>query len=441
MQANTDLRSISPQQLARMLRSAAIRRFWFISDARSGRLRASHSLLEPLAKSLEGDRRDFAGHEGLFFEIPLGQDILLGAFIHRTVRGQAAGGVRYWPYRTVEEYLRDGLRLSVGMTRKNALAGLWWGGGKGVIARDAAAESPEVRREVYRSYGAFISSLRGCYVTAEDVGTRPADMEQVFACTRFTTCIPSALGGSGNPSIPTARGVVVGMEAALAFLGMGELRDKTVAVQGLGHVGAALVGFLLARGVRKIVAADVDADAVGRLIQAHHGAPLEARAVAAGDTTILETPCDLLAPCATGAILNARTIPRLKAHIVCGAANNQLEDPVEDDRRLAARGISYVPDFLVNRMGIVTCADEQAGQVADDPLIERHLTRDWSLSIYQSAQRVLATAREGNEPPSQVATALADTLAAEPHPIFGHRGRQIIDSLVTRGWHTALDGE
>jgi glutamate dehydrogenase/leucine dehydrogenase len=431
------LLSSSPRDFVRFLRSAGIRRFYFVTDPGAGRLRVSHAALSAIADFLASERRDFLQHEGLFFQVGREHDVLHGAFIHRTVRGQAAGGVRYWRYARIEDYLRDGLRLAAGMTRKNALAGLWWGGGKGVIAQDPdlPVESRPVRASVYQEYGEFISSLRGCYVTAEDVGTRVADMAEIFSRTRFTTCIPPALGGSGNPSIATARGVVLGMEAALAFLGKGSLEGKTIAVEGLGNVGAALVGFLLERGVRRILASDLSAEAAARVRAAHPKAPIEARAIAPGDGSVLESECDILAPCATGAGLNARTIPRLRTRIVCGAANNQLEDPVEDDRRLAARGITYVPDFLVNRMGIVTCADEQAGYVLNDPLIERHLNRHWEFSIYQMTLKVLEAALSRGEPPAQVATALADELAAEPHPIFGHRGRHIIESLVSRGWH------
>jgi glutamate dehydrogenase/leucine dehydrogenase len=433
---DTDLLSLSPPAFVDHLEAAGIRRFWFVTDP-DGQVRASHPALAALARFLQDDRRDFAAHEGLFFQVSRRHRILQGAFVHRTVRGQAAGGVRYSHYATVADYLRDGLRLAMGMTRKNALAGLWWGGGKGVMARDPRVDAEDVdgRAELYREYGELMTSLRGCYVTAEDAGTRPADMAQIFSRTRFTTCVPPALGGSGNPSVPTARGVISGMEAALAFLGAGELAGKTVAVEGVGHVGAALVGFLLDKGVRRVVAADVRPEAVAAVKAAHPGAPLEARVVTPGDDALLGVECDVLAPCALGARLSHATIPALRAAVVCGAANNQLEDPALDDRRLAARGVIYVPDFLVNRMGIVTCADEQAGYVEGDPLIERHLDRTWDLSIYRSTLRVLETARAQGEPPSQVATALADALAAEPHPLFGHRGRQIIDSLVAGRWH------
>ena len=182
----------------------------YIVRDRNGGLRASHGFLGELVEFLRQDKRDHLEHEALFFEVGPETGALLTAFVHQTTRGQGAGGVRHWAYARLEDLLRDGLRLSVGMTRKNALAGLWWGGAKGIIAREPGERyrDPEYRRQLYREYGSFISSLRGCYVTAEDAGTTPPDMLEVFSRTRHTTCIPPAFGGSGNPSEPTAKGVL-----------------------------------------------------------------------------------------------------------------------------------------------------------------------------------------------------------------------------------------
>ena len=231
-----ELGRLSPAAFRRFLAAAGIRRFFLAWDEEAGDVRASHPELAPLARLLAADRRDFERHEGIFVQVAPDTGVLQGAFIHRTCRGQAAGGVRFWRYDTVEDFLRDGLRLARGMTHKNALAGLWWGGGKGVMVnereegegeaareRQAALPGSSRRRRIYEEYGELLSSLRGCYVTAEDAGTSAEDMAAVFSRTRFTTCIPPALGGSGNPSAPTARGVVRGMEAALAHLGRGGL--------------------------------------------------------------------------------------------------------------------------------------------------------------------------------------------------------------------------
>ncbi|HXI02628.1 MAG TPA: Glu/Leu/Phe/Val dehydrogenase dimerization domain-containing protein [Candidatus Saccharimonadales bacterium] len=429
--------SLPPREFTDFLRSEGIQRFWFVWHPGSRVVMASHPQLQPIADWLRADKRDFLEHEGLFFQVSREHGLLQGAFVHRTCRGQGAGGVRLWTYETLEDYLRDGLRLSAGMTFKNALAGLWWGGGKGVMARDAGFDDadPAVRKSLYREYGDLITSLCGCYVTAEDAGTSADDMVSVYGATRFTTCIPPRLGGSGDPSVPTARGVVCGMEAALEFIGDGDLSGKTVAVQGLGHVGGRLAGLLAGKGVGRIVACDIAPSNVERIRREVPGSRLEARVVEPGDTGIFGTECDILAPCATGAVLGPATIPRLRARIVCGAANNQLEDTSRDGALLAARKIVYVPDFLTNRMGIVSCADEHAGTIPDDPRVEQHLTKDWEFGIHKTVLKVLEASAGSGKPPGTVATEMADRLSLELHPIFGHRGRKIIDALAASSWH------
>jgi glutamate dehydrogenase/leucine dehydrogenase len=430
----TEIKDLSPAGLCDWLAQRGIRRFYLVWDEEVGGVRASHPELAPLARHLEADRRDFDRHEGVFVQVAPETGVLQAAFVHRTFRGQGAGGTRFWRYDTVEGFLRDGLRLARGMTHKNALAGLWWGGGKGVMARETgSAGDPAARRRIYEEYGEMMTSLQGCYVTAEDVGTAVEDMAAVFSRTRFTTCIPPSLGGSGNPSVPTARGVVRGMEAALAHLGRGTLAGKTVAVQGLGHVGEPLVGFLQAKGVARVIGSDIDPSR--RDLPARFpGLDLEVRIAARGDDAILAEPADIVAPCATGGILNPRTIPAIKAAIVCGAANNQLEDPERDDALLQERGILYLPDFLVNRMGIVNCADEQYGFVDPDPRIEAHLGDEWDNSVYNLSRQVLEEARRTGATTARVAVDLAERRSRELHPLWGHRGAQIIRSLVASGW-------
>jgi len=432
----TDLARLSPAELCEYLKAKGIRRFCLVWNEAEQRVVASHPELEPLAALLQSDERDFDRHEGVFVQVAPTTGVLQGAFVHRTCRGQAAGGVRFWTYDTVEEYLRDGLRLGKGMTQKNALAGLWWGGGKGVMARGTGMDvgSPAVRRLVYEEYGDLMTSLRGCYVTAEDVGTSVEDMAAIFSRTRFTTCIPESLGGSGNPSVPTALGVVRGMEAALAHRGEGTLEGKTVAVQGLGHVGEPLIGFLCGRGVARVIGSDIDPEREGVLRQLFPELDLTVHVVPRGDNSLFTVEADILSPNATGAILSERTIPTIAARIVCGAANNQLEDPERDDLRLAERGILYLPDFLVNRMGIVNCADEQFGHVDDDPAFERHLGVEWKNSIFNLAQQVLAESERSGRTPHRVAVELADERSFEEHPLWGHRGPRIIQGLLDSDW-------
>lgn len=434
---SSDLLSLPIPEFTTHLRETGIARAYVYWDDEAGGFRASHGAVEPLAVALDADRRDADRHEGVFLTVGRNTGALHGAFVHRTCRGQGAGGVRFWRYPDLGSFVRDGLRLSRGMTHKNALAGLWWGGGKGVItgpAGDNRAEASE-RRRIYEEFGEMISSLRGCYVTAEDVGTSVEDMAAIFGKTRFTTCIPPELGGSGNPSGPTAQGVVRGMEAALAFLEKGTLEGKTVAIQGLGHVAEPMIGILVERGVSRILGVDIDGASVER-VRARFGArvELDVRRVELGDQGILEAEADVVSPCATGAVLDEKTIPRIRAPIVCGAANNQLADPAAHDRLLAERGIVYVPDFLVNRMGIVNCADEGSGYVDDDPVFAAHLGDSWDQSIYRLTLEVLAQAERSGTPPGEVALRMAEERSFEEHPIWGHRGRLIIRSLVSSGW-------
>ena len=432
-----ELLSATPAEFINYLKNENINKFFFVYDDNKKSLNASHPILQPIADFFTNDKRDFIEHEGWFCKVSDQYDMIHGAFVHRTNRGQAAGGVRYWNYDSIEDYFRDGLRLGAGMTFKNALAGLWWGGGKGVIAHNPKFDkmNPEVREKIYKEYGTFISTLNGCYITAEDVGTSVEDMANVFSETRFTTCIPTEFGGSGNPSAPTARGVISGMEAALEFLRMGKLEGKTIAIQGLGHVGEPLVQFLFEKKVKKVIGTDINPDNVNSVKKKFSKENLECRLVKKEDLSIFGEACDIFSPNATGAILNPKTIPMLKAKIVCGAANNQLEDIHRDGRAIHERGIVYVPDFLNNRMGIVTCANEQYGFVNNDPLIENHFSRNWEHSIFSRALQVLKESKVKNIPTAEIALKLADKLSKENHPIFGHRGKEIIKSLVENKWH------
>jgi len=432
----TRMLEASPHDIAHQLANEG-GRAWIVRDPESGKLRASHARLAELVDLLERDQRDAREHEGVFFQVGRETGALHTAFIHWTDRGQGAGGVRQWPYETFEALVRDGLRLSVGMCRKNALAGLWWGGAKGVIARQAGDRhrDPDYRRVLYREYGDFISSLRGCYITAEDAGTTPTDMAEVFARTRHTTCIPPSLGGSGNPSAPTAKGVVCAMEGALDFLGLGSLAGKTVAMEGAGNVSGFMIEELLTRSVARIVASEISPERAQVVRETHPDARLEVRIVELGDPWIFDQQCDVLAPNALGGSLNPETIGRIKAKIVCGAANNQLLDDRRDDAALAQRGITYVPDYLCNRMGIVSCANEQYGRIPVDPAIERHYGRDWDNSLFVITQRVLRRAAESGVSSATAANELADELARQPHPIWPGRARQIMAGLVADAWH------
>lgn len=267
--------------------------------------------------------------------------------VHSTALGTALGGTRLWRYDSEAHALDDALRLSRGMTYKNALAGLDAGGGKSVIL---APEWIGDRAALFRAHASVVEMLDGAYITAEDVGTTPADMDVMATVTPHVAGLSS---GIGDPSPHTARGVFRAIQAAVAHRsGADGLGGTRVAVQGCGSVGGWLVRLLREAGAA-VVVADVDGDRAAALA-AEHGARV------VPPDAIYDADADVFAPCALGGILDAETIPRLRAGVVAGGANNQLRE-AEDGARLAGRGIVYVPDYAANAGGVITGFGEMAG--------------------------------------------------------------------------------
>jgi len=290
---------------------------------------------------------DFDEHERVVHFRDPGCGLRAIVAVHSTALGPAIGGCRMWPYPSAAEALRDVLRLSRGMSYKNALAGLPLGGGKTVIIGDPQRDKSEALLE---RFGECVESLGGGYVTAEDSGISVPDMDIMRRRTRHVCGLSPACGGSGDPAPATAWGVYLGIRAALAFrAGEPELRGIRVAVQGLGAVGGHLCRHLAAAGAELLVA-DVAPERAQRVC-----AETGARAVSAGD--ILRVDADVFAPCALGAVLDARAVAGLKVSIVAGAANNQLATSAEDEA-LSARGILYAPDYVINAGGIIQAAHE-----------------------------------------------------------------------------------
>ena len=259
--------------------------------------------------------------------------------IHSTRLGPALGGTRLWQYRNEQEAIADVLRLARGMTYKNALAGVPFGGGKSIILKNNGAID---REAIFRMHGRFVDTFGGQYITAEDVGTTPEDLEHVR---KETQHVAGLLSGSGNPSPVTARGVFRAMQAAAKYRwGDDSLEGRTVAIQGCGSVGYYLASYLNEAGANLIVS-DVDARKVERVVS-------EFDAMAFGPDDIYYAEADVFAPCALGGILNDETIHALKTDIVAGAANNQLLEPRHGDE-LAALNILYVPDYAANSGGVI----------------------------------------------------------------------------------------
>lgn len=337
------------------------------------------------------DHPEFDQHESIhhFHDAATGLRAIIA--IHSTTLGPAAGGCRRWQYVDSDAALTDALRLSRGMTYKNAIAGLAFGGGKSVIlASDDTPKSPEM----FRAFGRAIDSLGGTYVTAEDVGCSVDDMRSVAEETKFVSGLPkSGDSAGGDPSPITALGVFLGIRAAAkARLGADTLQDVKVAVQGVGSVGLNLCRLLHKAGARLTVA-DVNRE---NLQQARDELPVTEIA----PIELLYSNVDVLAPCALGNVLTAQTIPNIQAKIIAGAANNQLAT-AEDGARLAERDILYAPDYVINAGGIINVAHEYFGDSSEEKVLAE------VGQIPERLDAIFAEALEGGEPTNLIADRMA----------------------------------
>ena len=309
--------------------------------------------------------------------------------LHSTRRGPAAGGCRLWRYADRAQMVGEAMRLAEAMTYKNALASLPLGGGKAVLNLPRGDVD---RQKLFAAFGRAVARLDGAYVTAEDVGTIVADMEVVRSATRHVAGLSAKIGRpGGDPSPWTALGVFTAMqEAAHRRLGS-DLAGVTVAVQGLGNVGAALCALLHRAGARLIVAEP--RPGVAAAIACRFGAEIMSR------DAILDARCEIFAPCALGGVLDRRGVARLRAQVVCGGANNVLAN-ADDGDRLADRGILYAPDYVVNAGGIINVAAEYLGWSEDMARVRVEETG------YRLRQ-VLDHADRNGLPPHRAADALA----------------------------------
>ena len=271
--------------------------------------------------------------------------------IHNTTLGPALGGCRMYPYNTEQEALVDALRLSRGMTYKASIANLNLGGGKAVIIGDPNSDKSEV---LLRSFGNFVESLNGKYITAEDVGMSVHDMEFIRMETNHVTGIKRAMGGSGDPSILTALGVFVGMKAALKKrLGITSIRDLKVGIQGFGKVGYHLCSNLQKEGAI-IYGYDIDKSKLDTVVD-------EFGVIPVSNKELISLDLDVFSPCALGAVVNPETIKKMKCSVIAGAANNQLEKESRDSKLLLSKKIMYVPDYVINAGGLMNVANELQG--------------------------------------------------------------------------------
>lgn len=316
--------------------------------------------------------------------------------IHSTALGPAAGGCRMWNYASDAEALHDVLRLSQGMSYKNAMAGLHFGGGKAVIMKTSDFNGSDA---LFERFGNFVDTLNGDYITAEDVGMTVQIMQTIARTTKHVTGLPTAGGkAGGDPSPKTAFGIFCGIEAAARFkLDRHDVSGLSVAVQGVGHVGYHLCKLLVEAGA-SLKVADIDDARVQRICD-------EFGATGVAPDEILYQSVDVLAPCALGAILNRTTIPKLQTAIIAGGANNQLET-LEDGQRLADAGILYAPDYVINGGGIINVACEYDGDIGDEGVTQL------VAEIGPRLTRIFEEAARKGEPTNVIADAQARKIIA-----------------------------
>ncbi|MFI8610570.1 Leu/Phe/Val dehydrogenase [Pseudomonas sp. NPDC077649] len=312
--------------------------------------------------------------------------------IHNTRLGPALGGCRYLAYPDEQSAIRDAIRLAQGMSYKAALAGIAHGGGKAVIIRPPHVAN---RAALFEAFGRFIETLNGRYITAMDSGTSSVDMDCIAQHTRHATSTTS----EGDPSPHTALGVFAGIRAtAQARLGSDDLEGLRIAIQGLGNVGFALAEELHAAGAELLVS-DLDPGRVQLAVEQLGAHPVASEA-------LLTTPCDILAPCGLGGVLNGQTVGQLRCAAVAGAANNQLANPEIADE-LEARGILYAPDYVLNAGGLIYVALRHRGE--ELAAITAHLAQ-----ISLRLTEIYAHAQADKRSPARVADSLAERLLYGP---------------------------
>ena len=358
------------------------------------------------------DRTDHlsgTGHEQVVFCQDRASGLKAIIAVYSTALGPALGGTRFHPYATEDDALADVLALSRAMAYKAAVAGLDLGGGKAVIIGDPATDKTE---PLLRAFGRQVQALGGRYFTACDVGTYVPDMDVIARESSFVTGRSPQEGGAGDSAVLTAYGVFQAMRAAAEQTwGTPTLRGRRVGVEGVGKVGALLVGHLLEDGAA-VVASDVSEAARERLRAAHPQVELT-------EVDLLPTAdLDVYAPCALGGSLTDQVVDALKAAVVCGAANNQLAHPGVE-ARLAERGVLYAPDYVANAGGLIQVGDEALHASSGGFRLERARAR--AATIYDTALAVFRSAAADGVPPAVAADRLAEARMADVGRLRGFR--------------------
>jgi len=336
---------------------------------------------------------DFDAHEVLHFVHDRSTGLKAIVAIHSTHLGPSAGGARFWHYAQDEDAITDALRLSRGMSYKNAMAGLPLGGGKSVILADeAGTKTPEL----LAAFGRAVDGLGGRYITAEDVGMSVKDMVEVARQTKYVAGLPAEGGVGGDPGPHTSLGVFLGLKAAVRrALGKDDVSGLHVALQGAGSVATGVALHAAAEGA-KLSIADIDPAKARKLADAAQGT-----VVAPED--ILSLDADVLSPNALGGIFDESTIPTVRARVVAGGANNQLATP-EDGARMHERGILYAPDYVINAGGIINVCTEYLGD-GDEKLVRERIE-----GIPDRLEHIWAESETSGRDPAAVADAMAQRL-------------------------------
>jgi len=316
--------------------------------------------------------------------------------VHDTTLGPALGGTRMWNYGSEAEALEDVLRLSKTMTYKAAITGLNLGGGKAVIIGDSRQGKSEA---MMRSYGRFIKNMNGEFITAEDVGTNTRDMEFIRMETNHVTGVPESIGGAGDPSPYTAKGVYLGIKACVKeVFGTDMLAGRSVVVQGIGNVGEHLVELLRNENVEVFIS-DIDDERLQYIAAKYKARPVDA-------DKIFTIDADIYAPCALGATVNDRTIPKMKFAIIAGSANNPLADEQKHGQMLLEKNILFAPDYLINAGGLINCYSELTG-------FGKKRSMQLTEHIYDATRNVLKMSRKENIPTIQAANRIAEQRIAD----------------------------
>ena len=333
------------------------------------------------------------GYEQLVYLYDRNSGLKGAICIHNTTLGPALGGTRVWEYESEDDAIYDVMRLARGMTKKAACAGLNLGGGKAVIIGNSKKlKADTVNREAFwRAFGRYVDSLNGRYITAEDVGTSPEDMNYVKMETNHVLGLPET---SGDPSPFTALGVLKGIKACVKeATGTAKLNGKTIAVQGVGSVGSYLCDYLHEEGARLIIC-DVDPEKT-EAVAKRTGATI------VGVDEIYDQPCDVFAPCALGSVISEETLDRLQCRIIAGGANNVLKDSNTDGQLVHERGFIYAPDYVINAGGLINVYQEIQGYDKDSAIRQIDL-------IFDRVREIIRVSKETNTPTYLVADKMAD---------------------------------